>query len=450
MLEVRRESHSTEARGGDGAGRLSGMARIAIVGAGQAGLFLGFGLLEDGHEVTLFSEQSSDGLLNGRLPSGMGLFEDAVKKEAALGLPNWEDVMTRGEGAILEVLNPDGSIGLHIEPPVPRPHRGVDQRLKNSRWMRELERRGAAVRVVALATPDDLDRHTAGQDLVVVATGKGALSSLFARDAQRSPFDVPQRHIIGLHVKNFRPDLRSGTIRILPGVGEVVITPFYSREQLKGRFILLEGIPGGPLDQFPRELSGHALWKACQRTLRELIPGQLEDLKEAELISEQCWLRGGITPTVRQPVGRLASGRVVLGLGDALMLHDPLAAQGGNNATHMADFYRSRIREQAGQPFTAEWMQRTFDDFWQVYGQYAMGVTAGLLMPAAPHQRAVLVSAHHVPAVATALINGLYDPRALFPWFVDPSVTRGFLASQGVPPALLEQLSSLLRGPASG
>ncbi|HEX8823714.1 MAG TPA: styrene monooxygenase/indole monooxygenase family protein [Archangium sp.] len=421
------------------------MANIAIVGAGQAGLFLGFGLLEDGHEVTLFSDQTSEGILNGRLPSGMGLFEDAVKKEAALGLPNWEDGMTRGEGAILELINPDGGVGLHIAPPVPRPHRGVDQRLKNSRWMRELERRGAAVRVVPLATPEDLDKHTAGHDLVVVATGKGSLSSLFARDPQRSPFDRPQRHIIGLLLKNFRPDLRSGTIRILPRMGEVIITPFYSREQLKGRFLLIEGIPGGPLDQFPRELSGHELLKACQQTIRALIPWQLEDLKEAELNSEQCWLRGSLTPTVRQPVGRLASGKVVLGLGDAVMLHDPLAAQGGNNATHMADFYRGRIREHAGRPFTAEWMQRTFEDFWRDHGQYAMGVTAGLLMPPAPHQQAVLVSAHHVPAMATALIDGLYDPRALFPWFVDPAVTPGFLESRGVPPALMDQLAPLLK-----
>ncbi|HEX8439421.1 styrene monooxygenase/indole monooxygenase family protein [Archangium sp.] len=416
------------------------MANIAIVGAGQAGLFLGFGLLEDGHEVTLFSDQTSDAILKGRLPSGMGLFEDAVRKEAALGLTFWEDVMTRGEGAILEFINPDGSVGLHICPPVARPHRGVDQRLKNSRWMQELERRGAAVRVVPLASPDELDKHVAGFDLVLVATGKGSISSLFERDPQRSPFAKPQRHLIGMLVNNFRPDLRSGTIRVLPGVGEVIITPFYGRENVKGRFLLLEGIPGGPLDQFPRELSGRELLAACQRTLRALLPGQLEDLKDAELPSEQCWLRGALTPTVRHPVGRLASGKAVLGLGDAVMLHDPLAAQGGNNATHMADFYRNRIRENAGRPFTAEWMQRTFDDFWQAYGQYAMGVTAGLLMPPAPHQQTVLTAAHHVPGMAEALIGGLYDPRSLFPWFVDPASTREFLLSKGVPPALMERL----------
>ncbi|HEX8703735.1 MAG TPA: styrene monooxygenase/indole monooxygenase family protein [Myxococcaceae bacterium] len=413
------------------------MAKIAIVGAGQAGLFLGFGLLEDGHEVTLFSHQSAEQILNGRLPSGMGVFEDAVKKEAALGLTFWEDEMTRGEGAILQLFNPDGSVGLHIAPPTPRPHRGVDQRLKNSRWMQELERRGASVRVVPLDSPDALDPHVAGFDLVLVATGKGALSNLFERDPQRSPFDAPQRHIIGLHVKNFLPELRSGTIRGLPGVGEVIITPFYSRERLKGRFMLIEAIPGGPLDQFPQGLSGRELLEACQRKVRELMPGQLEELQQAELISEQCWLRGHITPTVRKPVARLPSGKAVLGLGDTVTLHDPLAAQGGNNATHMADFYRQRIREHGERPFTPEWMQQTFDGFWDAYGQYAMGVTAGLLLPPAPHQLAVFAAAHQVPAVAGALIDGLYNPRSLFPWFVDPAFTREFLQARGTPAELL-------------
>jgi 2-polyprenyl-6-methoxyphenol hydroxylase-like FAD-dependent oxidoreductase len=417
------------------------MAKIAIVGAGQAGLFLGFGLLEDGHEVTLFSHQSSEEILNGRIPSGMSVLEEAVKKEAALGLLFWEDVMTRGEGAILQMINPDGSVGLHINPPKHRPHRGVDQRLKNSRWMQELERRGAAIRVVPLASPDELDRHVADFDLVLVATGKGALSSMFERDPQRSPFDKPQRHIIGLHVKNFLPEVRSGTIRTLPGIGEVIITPLYSREQLKGRFILIEAIPGGPLDQFPQGLSGRELLKVCQQKIRELIPGQLEDLAQAELISEQCWLRGSITPTVRKPVARLPSGKAVLGLGDTVTLHDPLAAQGGNNATHMADFYRNRIREHAERPFTPEWMQQTFDAFWDAYGQYAMGVTAGLLMPPAPHQQVILAAAHQVPEVAGALIGGLYEPRSLVPWFVDPAFTRDFLQARGTPSALLEKLS---------
>jgi hypothetical protein len=416
------------------------MAKIAIVGAGQAGLFLGFGLLEDGHEVTLFSQQSGEEILNGRIPSGMSIFEDAVQKEAALGLTFWEDVMTRGEGAVLQLINPDGSVGLHIAPPTPRSHRGVDQRLKSSRWMQELERRGASLRVVPLGTPDEIDRHVAGYELVLVATGKGTLSGLFQRDPQRSPFDTPQRHIIGLHVKNFLPELRTGNIRTLPGVGEVIITPLYSREHLKGRFLLIEGIPGGPLDQFPHELSGRELLKACQRKIRELMPGQLEDLEQAELISEQCWLRGSITPTVRKPVGRLPSGKAVLGLGDAVTLHDPLAAQGGNNATHMADFYRERIREHGGRPFTAEWMQQTFDSFWDAYGQYAMGVTAGLLTPPAPHQQVVLATAHQVPAVAGAVLDGLSNPKSLFPWFVDPAATREFLQARGAPPALLEQL----------
>jgi hypothetical protein len=72
-----------------------------------------------------------------------------------------------------------------------------------------------------------------------------------------------------------------------------------------------------------------------------------------------------------------------------------------------------------------------------------MGVIADLLMPPAPHQQVVLAAAHQVPAVAGALIDGLYNPRSLFPWFVDPAFTREFLQDRGTPPGVLEQEPAL-------
>jgi hypothetical protein len=55
-----------------------------------------------------------------------------------------------------------------------------------------------------------------------------------------------------------------------------------------------------------------------------------------------------------------------------------------------------------------------------------------------------MVSADKVPAVAAALIDDLYDPKSLVPWFVDPSTTGAFLHERGVPPELMEQLAPLL------
>lgn len=424
------------------------MAKIAIVGAGQTGLFLGFGLLEDGHEVTLLSDQTSDQILGGRLPSGMGLFEEAMSKEAELGLLLWEDELTPGLGVNLNILGPDGSIALKVNHPAPRPHRSVDQRLKNSTWMRELERRGATVRVAQLASPDDIDRNLDGFDLAVVATGKSKHASIFERDPARGSLDRPQRNLIAMNVKNFRPDVQSGTITMLPGAGEVIHTPYYNREKIKGRMLLIEAVPGGPLDRVPQTTSGREVLEASKALIKELIPGQFDDLDAAELVSEQCWLRGSITPTVRKPVARLGSGRAVLGLGDAVMAHDPLAAQGGNTGTRMADFYRQRISERGDGPFDAAWMQGTFDDFWDVHGQHAMAVSNGLLMPPPPHMQALLAAASGVPEVAAAVLDGLYYPSSLFPWFAVPAAAEEFLRARA-PAPMFEQLSPLLRPAAS-
>jgi len=64
---------------------------IAIVGAGQAGLQLGIGLLEKGFAVTLVADRSADEVFHGRLTATAGLFATALSYEAELGLDLWAD-----------------------------------------------------------------------------------------------------------------------------------------------------------------------------------------------------------------------------------------------------------------------------------------------------------------------------------------------------------------------
>ena len=56
--------------------------------------------------------------------------------------------------------------------------------------MEEIEHRGGKV-VVRCATVEDLEDLARDHDLVVVSTGRGGLTSLFDRDADRSPYDAP-------------------------------------------------------------------------------------------------------------------------------------------------------------------------------------------------------------------------------------------------------------------
>ena len=66
------------------------LARFLIVGAGQSGLQLGLGLLDDGHDVTVVSNRTPEDLRNGRLTSGQCMFGAALATERALGIDLWE------------------------------------------------------------------------------------------------------------------------------------------------------------------------------------------------------------------------------------------------------------------------------------------------------------------------------------------------------------------------
>lgn len=90
----------------------------------------------------------------------------------------------------------------------------------------------------------------------------------------------------------------------------------------------------------------------------------LHAIADLELVDEQAWVKGAITPIVRHPIGQLPSGAVVMGIGDVVLLHDLIAAQGANNATEMADLVKQRIIEPGNQRFDTSWMQRVFYEFW--------------------------------------------------------------------------------------
>ena len=67
------------------------MKRIAIVGAGQSGLQLALGLLDNNYEVTLCSDRSADEIREGRVMSSQCMFDSALEIERELNLNYWEE-----------------------------------------------------------------------------------------------------------------------------------------------------------------------------------------------------------------------------------------------------------------------------------------------------------------------------------------------------------------------
>ena len=75
---------ASEPRPTDGAGR-----RVAIVGAGQSGLQLALGLLQEGYEVTVVSNRTPEEIAVGPVLSSQCMFETALQTERVLGLDHW-------------------------------------------------------------------------------------------------------------------------------------------------------------------------------------------------------------------------------------------------------------------------------------------------------------------------------------------------------------------------
>lgn len=68
------------------------MARMAIVGSGQAGTLAAVGLMNAGRELTLYSDRTADSILNETPPTGTAiLFGDSIAYQRKMGVETFED-----------------------------------------------------------------------------------------------------------------------------------------------------------------------------------------------------------------------------------------------------------------------------------------------------------------------------------------------------------------------
>ena len=127
--------------------------------------------------------------------------------------------------------------------------------------------------------------------------------------------------------------------------------PWYSKDRVPSIVCLFEAKTGGPLDRFRDCRSGDEVLRRSREVIRELIPWDYEVFEKGELCDEHSWLVGAFTPEVRQVVGTLPSGRVVMALGDTAQSLDPIGGQGANNGSKMTQTYIDAIAERGDLPF---------------------------------------------------------------------------------------------------
>ncbi len=405
------------------------MRKFTIIGGGQSGLQLAIGLLKAGHQVRVVQNRTAEDIEKGKVLSSQCMFHNAVQHERDLGIDFWDDTCPPVEGINFMVPAPDGT-GKKVVDWTGRLENNaysVDQRVKIPRWMAEFTKLGGQM-VIADAGLSDLELYARQDDLVIVASGKGEIGKLFARDATKSPYDKPMRALALTYVKGMtpRPVHSAVCFNLIPGVGEYFVFPALTTSG-PCEIMVLEGVPGGPMDCWSDVKSPEQHLETSLKILNTFLPWEAERCRNVSLTDDNGILAGRFAPTVRDPVGVLPSGRKVLGLGDAVCLNDPITGQGSNNASKAAAIYLKRILGNGEKPFDEAFMRGTFDAYWD-YAQWVVTWTNMLLQPPPPFILEIMGTAGVEPRLAHRMANGFDDPRDFFPWFADPNAAASYLA----------------------
>ncbi|MFF7201419.1 styrene monooxygenase/indole monooxygenase family protein [Streptomyces sp. NPDC008141] len=406
------------------------MRKILIVGAGQSGLQLALGLQSQGYEVTLMSNRTADEIRSGRVMSTQCMFHTALQHERDLGINFWESQAPRIEGLGVSVAGPESQRVIDWVGKLDGIAQSVDQRLKMAGWMETFAQRGGQL-VIHGAAVSDLDFFSRTYDLVLVSAGKGELVSMFGRDASRSPYDAPQRalavaYVHGLGPRPEHPDFDAVRCNLIPGVGELFVMPTFTTSG-RADILFWEGIPGGPLDAFQGVKDPAEHLSLTLELMEKFTPWEYARATKVELTDAGGTLSGRYAPTVRNPIGRLPGGGLVLGVADVVVANDPITGQGSNSASKCAAAYLSSIVEHGDKPFDEAWMQSAFDRYWDT-AQHVTKWTNAMLGVPPEHVLNLIGAAGQMQPVADRFANGFNNPADFENFFFDPALTEAYLA----------------------
>ncbi|WP_051079396.1 styrene monooxygenase/indole monooxygenase family protein [Amycolatopsis methanolica] len=220
--------------------------------------------------LVLFSraDRPFDELAAGPLLNTVAHHHPLLERERALGVYHWP-AAEFGYRAHHHWIG-----GLRFTGWFTHPSCAVDHRVYLPGLAEDLAARGGHVEVREVG-PRDLAALGRRHDLLVVASGRGALSGLFPRRPEHSPHDAPRRLVCaGLYTGIAPAEPAAVTIGVAPGQGELLEIPLLSRH---GRVtaLLFENVPGGDLAVLneltrrrTRRCSARRSWRSRTSTTR--------------------------------------------------------------------------------------------------------------------------------------------------------------------------------------
>lgn len=418
------------------------MRKIAIIGAGIAGLMTAHDLLKNGYDVTLYSDRSPEDFLNKTRPTGAaGRFAPSLAYERELGLNHWEKEAPPVEGVYLIFSMQPTVPFISLTGRLREPGAAVDVRLQSSRWMNDLVERGGKLCIESVDVPR-LDAISAEHDLTIVAAGKADLANIFERNEKRSVYTKPQRNLSMVIVKNCgkyeKLPLNPVKFNFTAPYGEAFWVPYYHKTEGETWCMLFEPKPGTPMDIFSGAKSGQEVIDLTRQAIKTFFPWDAEWFEKAELADENGWLVGALTPTVRSPVGKLPSGRVVTGVGDTLTTLDPIAGQGANNGYRMARNLVQSIVRRGDADFDAAWMSETFEAYYASSGHATITFNNLLLEPLSNAGKQMLIAQYgsdgvhdtRQQAIASAFCDNFVDPTLYTHTFNDGAKARQLIVDR--------------------
>lgn len=419
------------------------MRKIAVVGSGITGLVAAHGLLKAGCEVTVYSDRTADEWLTKSRPTGTAArFDLALAYERELGLNFWDDVSPFGEGVYLTFCPALHNPLITLMGRFRRPFQAVDVRLQSARWMVELERRGGQL-VIGTVAPEDLETLAGDHDLVIVAAGRADLCRMFARDDERSVYDLAQRQLAMVVAAGGPP--RFAGVPMLPvrfdflGTdGEIFFVPYYHKDAGPSWNILVEAKAGSRLDRFRDLKSGESVLAALKAAVGELFPWDEPFVRNMQLADPNGWLTGQVVPTIRRASAVLPSGKAIAALGDTAISYDPIAAQGANSGVKQARHLVSRVVAHGAEVFDRQWIDETFELFYESHAQHAYRFSNLLLESITAPGRELLIAQygsdgradnHSGPQrIANAFVENFNDPSLLTPAFHSMPAARSIIS----------------------